>query len=57
MDTETTMQIIRMLDSRINMPTWAHVTLSDSEFIVNLRDLLQRCVDAKLDAAELSTGE
>lgn len=57
MDTETLLQVIRMLDSRINMPAWAHITLSDSEFIVNLRDLLQRCVDSKLNAAELSTGE
>lgn len=57
MDTETLLQVIKMLDSRINMPLWAHTTMSDGEFIVSLRDHLQGCVDAKLNAAECNTGE
>jgi hypothetical protein len=57
MDTETLIQVVKMLDSRINMPLWAHTTLSDGEFIVNLRDYLQGNIESKLNAAELQSGE
>jgi hypothetical protein len=57
MDTETLIQVVKMLDSRINMPLWAHTTLSDGQFIINLRDYLQGNIESKLNAVENSTPE
>ena len=57
MDIGTLLRVIKMLDSRINKPEWAHTTLTDSEFIVNLRDYLQGYIDAKLQYEEMGTEQ
>jgi hypothetical protein len=57
MDTETVLQIIRILDRRINMPEHAHTTVSDTGFIILLRDHLQSFIETKLSIVENKTGE
>jgi hypothetical protein len=57
MDIGTLLRVIKMLDSRINKPVWAHTTLTDAEFIVNLREYLQGYADAKMHYEEMGTEQ
>jgi hypothetical protein len=57
MDTQTILNIIAILDNRIDMHPYADKGMTDGEWIIAFRDHLQNYIEQKLGSAELITGE
>lgn len=59
MDTATVLEIIRILDTRINLKPDEYTTMSDSMWIKSFRDHLQEFVERQISAyeTEQSIGE
>ena len=57
LDTDTVLEIIRLLDRRIDLPDHAYTTMGDSKWLIHFRDYLQDYIEARVSAMENSTPE
>lgn len=54
MDIATLLEVIRMLDQRINLKPHEFTTMSDGKWIEAFRDHLQSCIDSQVSSMEVS---
>jgi hypothetical protein len=57
MDTTTILNIIAILDNRIDIHPYADKGMTDSEWIIAFRNHLQNYIEQQLNAAELQSEE